>query len=98
MAATYFGGPYREMLMGFPDPGPWLTPADFFRHETSGGIYTHDWTLVSRATQLTKMTRFSDDPERVVAVIVGRGGDGQRRLPREFARTVEQEAAPVPIR
>src|SRR5258708_14133387 len=77
LVETYFGGAYREMFMGFPDPGPWLTPADFFRHETSGGIYTHDWTLVGRATELRKLTVFSDDPERVVAVIVGRGGIGK---------------------
>jgi len=95
---TYFGGTYRALFLGFLDPGPWLTSADFFRPETSGRIYTHAWTLVGRATELRNLTAFVNDTESAVAVIVGRGGIGKSRLLCEFARTVERQSAPVQVR
>ena len=98
LVETYFGVAYREVFLGLPDPGPWLSPADFFRHEASGRIYSHDWTLVGRATDVRNLTAFLDDPECAVAVIVGRGGIGKSRLLRDFARTAEQQSAAVQVR
>ena len=98
LVETYFGVAYREVFLGLPDPGPWLPSADFFRHEASGRIYSHDWTLVGRATDVRNLTAFLDDPECAVAVIVGRGGIGKSRLLRDFARTAEQQSAAVQVR
>ena len=98
LVETYFGGTYRELFLGFPDPGPWLTSADFFRPETSGRIYTHDWTLVGRAAELRNLTTFLEDHERAIAIIVGRGGIGKSRLLREFAHSAEQQGEAVQVR
>lgn len=95
---TYFGGTYRELFLGVPDPGSWLTPVDFFGAETSGSIYTHDWVLAGRAAELKRLTAFLDDPVSAVAVIVGRAGIGKSRLLREFASTCERRDAEVQVR
>ncbi|WP_410676908.1 helix-turn-helix domain-containing protein [Amycolatopsis sp. cmx-4-68] len=87
---TYFPG-WREPFLGISSPGPWLTAEEFFRPFAKGSIYTHEWDLAGRASDLADLSSFAADSESRIAVIVGRGGIGKTRLLRaateEFGRT-----------
>jgi transcriptional regulator with XRE-family HTH domain len=93
LVETYFGASYRDVFLGGHGHGPWLTPDEYFRAETSGTIYTYGWALAGRAAELRDLAAFLKDSGQQVAVITGRGGIGKTRLLCEFARTAENEAA-----
>jgi transcriptional regulator with XRE-family HTH domain len=76
---TYFPG-WREPFLGVSSPGPWLTAEEFFRPFAKGSIYSHEWDLAGRASELADLSNFATDSEPHIAVIVGRGGIGKTRL------------------
>lgn len=80
---TYFPG-WRESFLGIKEPGPWLTPDEFFQRFTGDLIYTHSWKLVGRAEPLENVRKFLTSKDRV-AIISGRGGSGKTRLLKEVA-------------
>ena len=80
LVETYFGASYRDVFLGGHGHGPWLTPDEYFRAETTGPIYTHGWALAGRAAELRDLAAFLKDSGQQVAVITGRGGIGKTRL------------------
>ncbi len=91
---TYFPG-WREPLLGVAEPGPWLACADFFRTFGSSQIYTHNWKMVGRATELDDILKFLDGSRGQLGLVVGRGGIGKSRLLREVATQAEARSIKV---
>lgn len=75
---THFPG-LREAFLGTPDPGPWLTPEEYFRpfRRTAGGL-SHGWDLVGRGDVVTEVVRRLEDSRG--AIVMGSGGSGKTRV------------------
>lgn len=93
---TYFPG-WREPFLGVSSPGPWLTAEEFFRPFAKGSIYSHDWALAGRTSELAELSNFATDAESHIAVVAGRGGIGKTRLLRAATHEFET-AGPATIR
>ena len=97
---AYFpGGGHREHFLGVPDPGPWLSPDQFFRpFQGFGGALSHDWEIVGREMELDELRARLLDGATPAVALVGRGGSGKTRLLRAFSDTAEGEPFGVTVR
>ncbi|MEV1198845.1 helix-turn-helix domain-containing protein [Microbispora rosea] len=89
---TYFPG-WREPFLGVAAPGPWLTTDEFFRPRLGSGLYSQEWELVGRSTELLEICEFVTNGDEQVALLLGRGGLGKTRLLREIALKLERDHA-----
>lgn len=88
----YFPG-WREDFLGIPSPGPWLTVDEYFAPFMGEQLFTHEWELVGRASELEAILKFVADPAQKMSVLVGRGGIGKTRILRAVASAVEATAS-----
>lgn len=84
---AYFPG-MREPFLGVPEPGPWLTPSEYFA-SSGGNIFSYDWRMVGREGLLKNVTLLAESDEMWLGAIIGRGGIGKTRLLRAVAGKVE---------
>src|SRR6266545_2422893 len=87
---THFPG-WREPFLGVREPGPWLTSEEFFQPFSGEQLYNHDWELVGRTDELSGVLSFLMRKHERLAVLVGRGGIGKRRLLRSIAVDAERD-------
>lgn len=94
---TYFPG-WRQDFLGFPDPGIWLTPAQFFSPSLRpGAVLSHRWQLVGRENVLRDVGELVASDRRVL-VLVGRGGTGKSRVLLAAAKSIEGGGSGVVVR
>lgn len=87
LVETYFPG-WRRDFLGNIDPGPWLTPGEFFRPSMKPNpAISHQWNLVGRSEELAAIDRFLHSDQQSI-VVSGRGGMGKTRLLREVSDRV----------
>lgn len=87
---SYFPN-YREPFLGVARPGPWVTASEFFATSSGEQIFTHDWPLVGRVTELADLLQAIQIGRHGIAYLVGRGGLGKSRLLRSVAEALESE-------
>jgi transcriptional regulator with XRE-family HTH domain len=80
---------HREPFLGVPQPGPWLTIAEFYAPVSGNKPYTHDWNLAGRQTELAELQFALESTDYRVAIVLGRGGTGKTRLLRSIAEIFE---------
>ena len=91
---TYFPG-YRELFLGIPEPGPWLTTDEMFRRSVSSDLFKHSWSLVGRECVVAEILDFLAADSDSVGLLVGRAGLGKTRLLREVALALESDGVAV---
>jgi transcriptional regulator with XRE-family HTH domain len=95
---TYFRG-QRQMLLGEPEAGPFLTPAEFFKGYVEPDRYfTHGWELVGRQDELSQLSNLLKDDSFLVTMLLGAPGNGKTRMLREVVSLVQCERPDVAIR
>lgn len=75
---TYFPG-HRAAFLGIDSPGPWLDPEAYF-DLASGTLFTQDWQLVGRTSELDDLADKAYGAGPSLSVITGHGGLGKTRL------------------
>jgi DNA-binding XRE family transcriptional regulator len=85
---TYFPN-HRESFLGIARPGPWMTKDEFFAQSSGDQIYTHMWTLVGRAGELSALLGAVQSGGPGIVRLVGRGGLGKTRLLKAVAESFE---------
>ncbi|MBV9693554.1 MAG: helix-turn-helix domain-containing protein, partial [Alphaproteobacteria bacterium] len=79
----FFHGRRRELL-GRAEPGPWLTTKEFFEpFERPNSIFSHQWTLQGRETDIDKLLDALRPDGAPVVLVTGAGGIGKSRLLKE---------------
>ncbi|CCK62459.1 helix-turn-helix domain-containing protein [Mycobacterium canetti] len=81
---SYFPN-HREPFLGVPQPGPWLSIAEFYAATSGNQPFTHDWVLAGRQTDLAELQTAIESNAHHAAVLFGRGGTGKTRLLRSIA-------------
>ena len=90
---TYFPG-WRRDFLGNIDPGPWLTPGEFFRPTMKpNSAISHEWNLVGRSEELAGLDRFLQSNQQSI-LVSGRGGMGKTRLLRELSERLKHPQTP----
>src|SRR5665647_3124593 len=87
---TYFHN-HREPFLGVARPGPWVTANDFYAPASGDQIFTHDWSLAGRITELADLREAVRAGRHGIARLVARGGLGKTRLLRSVAEAFETE-------
>jgi transcriptional regulator with XRE-family HTH domain len=79
----YFRG-QRMALLGRSEPGPWLTPEDYFApFKGRGAIFSHDWSLVGREGEIAALVEALERNDMSFALLIGPGGIGKTRVLKE---------------
>ncbi|MDQ4068944.1 MAG: ATP-binding protein [Actinomycetota bacterium] len=95
---TYFPG-LPASFLGVTDPGPWLSPDEFFRPFLGRGLaLSHDWELVGRGQELEKLRRVLLEDRARAVVIIGAAGTGKSRLLKAFCDNVGREFPALTVR
>ncbi len=91
---TFFRG-QREALLGASEPGPWMTPAEFFApFQVAARGFSHAWGLVGREADLENLKAAVDGPAGAPVLLIAAGGMGKSRLLAEWAgQAVDQGRA-----
>jgi transcriptional regulator with XRE-family HTH domain len=87
---TYFPN-HRESFLGVARPGPWAMANEFFAPASGDQIFTHDWALAGRISELADLLEAIRAGRHGIARLVGRGGLGKTRLLRSVAEAFETE-------
>ena len=79
----YFRG-QRMALLGRSEPGPWLTPEDYFApFKGRGAVFSHDWSLVGREGEIAALVEALGTDDMPFALLIGPGGIGKTRILKE---------------
>ncbi|HBK04686.1 MAG TPA: hypothetical protein DDZ81_02350 [Acetobacteraceae bacterium] len=79
----YFRG-QRMALLGRSEPGPWLTPEDYFApFKGRGAVFSHDWSLVGRDGEIVALVEALGRDDMPFTLLVGPGGIGKTRILKE---------------
>ena len=79
----YFRG-QRMALLGRSEPGPWLTPEDYFApFKGRGAVFSHDWSLVGREGEIAALVEALGRDDMPFALLIGPGGIGKTRILKE---------------
>jgi transcriptional regulator with XRE-family HTH domain/DNA-binding transcriptional ArsR family regulator len=82
---------HREPFLGVPQPGQWVSVKEFYAATSGTRLFTHDWTLAGRETQLTELQSALESDANHVALLFGRGGIGKSRLLRAIAEIFDEK-------
>lgn len=83
----YFPG-QRRALLGRSEPGPWLSPSDFFRpYDGPEKPFSHSWSLWGREAERDRLLEALDASGQVT-VLIAAGGMGKSRLLKSIAEDV----------
>jgi transcriptional regulator with XRE-family HTH domain len=82
---------HREPFLGVPQPGPWLSIDEFYAAVSGIQPYTHDWELVGRQAEVTKLQSALQSDEHPVTLLFGYGGTGKTRLLRSIAEIFDAQ-------
>ncbi len=89
----------RQALLGRPEPGPWMTPDDFFRpFEGRAKAFNHDHALLGREREIEQLISALDDRETPVVTLTAAGGMGKSRLLKEALRIFAAAHPAVAVR
>lgn len=95
---TYFRGK-RQELLGVPEAGPFLTPAEFFKGLVEPDRYfTHGWELIGRDDELRQLKDFLTDDSSLLTMLLGAPGNGKTRVLREVVDRLQRERPEVAVR
>lgn len=83
----------REVLLGRPEPGPWMTTEEFFQPLTGREGFSHDLDLVGRTDELTRLKAAIRDTPAGLIVLSGPGGIGKSRLLKQAIEDLERDQA-----
>lgn len=98
MVDTYFRGK-RQELLGVPEAGPFLTPAEFFKGLVEPDRYfTHGWELIGRDDELLQLNDFLTDDSSLLTMLLGAPGNGKSRVLREIVARLQRERPEVLVR
>ncbi|MGA2332460.1 MAG: helix-turn-helix transcriptional regulator [Syntrophales bacterium] len=77
---TFFRG-QRLALLGETEPGPWLTPEEFFAPFMAvRGAFSHAWNLVGRIEETHSIVESLSNTETQAVLLIGTGGSGKSRV------------------
>jgi transcriptional regulator with XRE-family HTH domain len=79
----YFRG-QRMALLGRSEPGPWLTPEEYFApFKGRGAVFSHDWSLVGREREIAELVESLGRNDMPFSLLIGSGGIGKTRILKE---------------
>ncbi len=86
---TFFRGRRLELL-GEPEPGPWMTPHQFFGpYLETTRLFNHTWRLVGRDAEAAVLSTAMLDDSLAVTMLVAPAGGGKTRLLRHAVESVD---------
>jgi transcriptional regulator with XRE-family HTH domain len=80
---------HRQPFLGISQPGPWFSVEEFYAAATGARLFTHDWSLVGRDTELAQLQADVNSGVDSITLLSGRGGIGKSRLLRSVAEAFE---------
>ena len=94
---VFFSG-QRRALIGELEPSPWYTPDAFFGAASQiSRAFSHSWNLVGRQAELDDLSRFANDSDLPVALLVASGGSGKSRLLKALADRIKEARLPLEV-
>lgn len=95
----YFPG-QRMALLGRSEPGPWVVTDQYFApFRGRSAVFSHDWAMVGRETEIAQLAReLADDASNPVVLVTGPGGIGKTRIVKEGTALFERKHKRTTVR